>query len=889
MDMDGGEASVQVAVRIRPVKQLCHEATAISFVDSTVAVTSDHGTEQTDVDHILVETFDKDAEASQARVFERLGEPIIRGAVRGISQGIVFYGASGSGKTYTVLGTREKPGLLSRLERALLRPDFPDTLNEVRVWFSALEIFNDQVQDMLATKPLSERRHAPVFLHHPILGVQVVGATETPVESCNVEELIDFSLKRRALGRTCLHASSSRSTQVYCFRVEVQGASGQQSTARVYLFDLAAPSASRRATCSSLTALQTTVRELSEGSRPRDSTSLGSPLTLALRDALQGSWCSLLVATLCAGSQHASESAATLRFAREMRQLQTRPVASKTRPEQLQLLQEEVAELRKEADQLGLGSMLKASLDDRSSLIAEIVKQTASQMEESFKLARQRTKALEWCGLLTENSEDLRRKDTTTPYLLNMSDDPVLAGCLLYYLPQGERISIGSDLDSTIVFDGLGILPNLCSIINSDDRHLSMARPDFARRHVLHNGKMLITSDSVQLSDNDRVCLGRAQLLLLKIPLQSKAEQKPLQLECMLPGSLSELLPALQVQEDITFEMVHPLLEHSDSLKNVQCYVKDLLPKLPASNGLACFTVLREVCYLLDEANLITREVRPEDHMHFQVELIWDIERNPEEVLLIALISYGKGIHTAPATGALPDCQVLHYWSYRRFLEKLDEMREVHRLHCQGLNGWTGRGDPFHDPWMEPSADALKQYLLTCSSCQQAATTCGYVSMEHGRTLHKASAGYATAEGDQLRGRIDELVQELEDKNAELEEKDQIVSELKEQMVQITHLLGGFAPEAAQRFVLEQPEPEAPCSKEKRDSPPSDTEHSCTMTVSASTSEGGFGVGDTKESPKRSRGFRVDNFGASKGNHGGAALLSQSSLTPPHYYRDLRR
>ena len=553
---------------------------------------------------------------------------------------------------------------------------------------------------MLATKPLSERRHAPVFLHHPILGVQVVGATETPVESCNVEELIDFSLKRRALGRTCLHASSSRSSQVYCFRVEASGASGQQSTARVYLFDLAAP-ASRRAACPSLTALQTTVRELSEGSRHRDSTSLGSPLMVALRDALQGSWCSLLVATLCAGSQHASESAATLRFAREMRQLQTRPLASKTRPEQLQLLQEEVTELRKEADQLGLGSVLKASLDDRSSLIAEIVKQTASQTEESCKLARQRTKALEWCGLLTENSEDLRRKDTTTPYLLNMSDDPVLAGCLLYYLPQGERISIGSDLDSTIVFDGLGILPNLCSIINSDDRHLSMARPDFARRHVLHNGKMLNISEGVQLSDNDRVCLGRAQLLLLKIPLQSKAEPRPLQQECKLPGNLSELLPALQLQEDISFEMVHALLEHSDSLKNVQCYVKDLLPKLPASNGLACFTVLREVCYLLDEANLITREVRPEDHMHFQVELIWDIERNPEEVLLIALICYGKGIHTAPATGALPDCQVLHYWSYRRFLEKLDEMREVHRLHCQGLNGWTGRGDPFHDPWME--------------------------------------------------------------------------------------------------------------------------------------------------------------------------------------------
>ena len=60
------------------------------------------------------------------------------------------------------------------------------------------------------------------------------------------------------------------------------------------------------------------------------------------------------------------------------------------------------------------------------------------------------------------------------------------------------------------------------------------------------------------------------------------------------------------------------------------------------------------------------------------------------------------------------------------------------------------------------------------------------------------------------------------------------------------------------------------------------------MTVSASTSEGGFGGGEVRDT-ERSRGFRVDNFGVSKGNLGGGALLSQSSLTPPHYYRDLRR
>ena len=77
--------------------------------------------------------------------------------------------------------------------------------------------------------------------------------------------------------------------------------------------------------------------------------------------------------------------------------------------------------------------------------------------------------------------------------------------------------------------------------------------------------------------------------------------------------------------------------------------------------------------------------------------------------------------------------------------------------------------------------------------------------------MHKASAGYATAEGDQLRGRIDELVQELEDKNAELEEKDQIVSELKEQMVQITHLLGRICTRGCAALCFGAARARAPC------------------------------------------------------------------------------
>ena len=579
--------------------------------------------------------------------------------------------------------------------------------------FSSLEVFDDQVQDLLASQPLSERRGAPSFVHHPTLGVQVVGATEVPVEAGDIQELVEFALKRRALGRTCLHSLSSRSSQVYCLRIEVRCASVRKA-AKICLFDLAAPTSTAlpRAECLSLAALHTTVQELCKGSRHGDLFFGASPLTLALRDALEGSWRTTLVATLLAGSQHAAESADTLRFARAIQPLRTRPAVSKMRSDQLSLLQDEVAQLRKDAEQFGLGLQLKIALDDRSSLIADFMKQAGSQGEERRKLSRQRAKALEWCGLLAESSKDLRRKDETTPHLLNMSDDPVLAGCLLYFLPRGERTSIGSDLDSTIVFDGLGILPNLCSIINQDDKLVNMARPDFARRHVLLNGKTLSTSQSVVLSHADKICLGRAQLLLLAIPLQNAEamqgeadptpSQRPLQDECKLPEDLAEYLPTLEAHDgELTFEKVSANMEHSDSLKYVQCYVKDLLPKLPAADALACFVTLHKACYLLDEANLITREVRPEDHMHFQVELIWDIERTPEEVILVRLLSCTSKRAAGSPMGAPQDCQVLHYWTYRRFLEKLDYMRDVHRLHCQGVRGWTGRCSPLHDPWLE--------------------------------------------------------------------------------------------------------------------------------------------------------------------------------------------
>lgn len=46
---------------------------------------------------------------------------------------------------------------------------------------------------------------------------------------------------------------------------------------------------------------------------------------------------------------------------------------------------------------------------------------------------------------------------------------------------------------------------NLCSIVNVDDFKLTLSRPDFARRHVLINGKTM-AKESMVLSHHDRIC-----------------------------------------------------------------------------------------------------------------------------------------------------------------------------------------------------------------------------------------------------------------------------------------------------------------------------------------------------------------------------------------------
>eukprot|EP00747_Dinoflagellata_sp_TGD_P108717 gnl/TRDRNA2_/TRDRNA2_170499_c0_seq2.p1 gnl/TRDRNA2_/TRDRNA2_170499_c0~~gnl/TRDRNA2_/TRDRNA2_170499_c0_seq2.p1 ORF type:complete len:344 (+),score=51.34 gnl/TRDRNA2_/TRDRNA2_170499_c0_seq2:187-1218(+) len=108
-----------------------------------------------------------------------------------------------------------------------------------------------------------------------------------------------------------------------------------------------------------------------------------------------------------------------------------------------------------------------------------------------------------------------------TPYLLNISDDPALSGCLLYFLRAEPAVcTVGySGRDSiaanSIVLRGLGIPARLCEIRYradpaASDVSITICKTCDSSGRLLVNGRPLETNDCAALKHGDRIVFGWA-------------------------------------------------------------------------------------------------------------------------------------------------------------------------------------------------------------------------------------------------------------------------------------------------------------------------------------------------------------------------------------------
>ena len=159
-DMRKGQYNILVCVRCRPLslseKQLSTNET-IRIMDNKMVVLIDpieynapknvfknRSREQT---YAFDYAFDKNC--NQYTVFENSTKFLIDGVVNGYNATVFAYGATGAGKTYTMLGNDNNPGIMPLTLRELFNKvnSFNDREYKLKFWY--LEIYNENIRDLL--------------------------------------------------------------------------------------------------------------------------------------------------------------------------------------------------------------------------------------------------------------------------------------------------------------------------------------------------------------------------------------------------------------------------------------------------------------------------------------------------------------------------------------------------------------------------------------------------------------------------------------------------------------------------------------------------------------------------------------------------------------------
>ena len=158
------------------------------------------------------------AASTQADIFEYEVKPLICQVMRGFNATIFAYGATGSGKTHTVIGTESDPGIILRTVRALLEAPgqffteqstgHENQISQPEIEMSFMELYNNRVFDLLEPKG----HEISVRDDHGGSQAQCPDLARVPIESN--EQFIDrFRLARneRITAPTKLNDQSSRS------------------------------------------------------------------------------------------------------------------------------------------------------------------------------------------------------------------------------------------------------------------------------------------------------------------------------------------------------------------------------------------------------------------------------------------------------------------------------------------------------------------------------------------------------------------------------------------------------------------------------------------------------------------------------------------------------
>ncbi|XP_054828122.1 kinesin-like protein KIF18A [Eublepharis macularius] len=277
-----------------------------------------------------------DENCSQLEVFEHTTKTVLDGFLNGYNCTVLAYGATGAGKTHTMLGSPEDPGVMYLTMMELYNS--MDRMKEEKhcaIAVSYLEVYNEQIRDLLVNSgPLAVRED-------PQKGVLVHGLTlHQPKSAEEILQMLDYGNRNRTQHPTDVNASSSRSHAVFqiYLRQQDKTASINQNVriAKLSLIDLAG---SERACATngkgarfreganinrSLLALGNVINALADPkSKKQHIPYRNSKLTRLLKDSLGGNCRTIIIAAVSPSSMFYDDTYNTLKYANRAKDIKS--------------------------------------------------------------------------------------------------------------------------------------------------------------------------------------------------------------------------------------------------------------------------------------------------------------------------------------------------------------------------------------------------------------------------------------------------------------------------------------------------------------------------------------------------------------------------------------
>ncbi|XP_044743818.1 kinesin-like protein KIF14 [Chrysoperla carnea] len=287
---------------------------------------------------------ENDMFASQEKVYESVGRPLLEETFKGYNACLFAYGQTGSGKSYSMMGNENDStdaGIIPRFCKDLFDcVQNLDSALSVDIEVSYFEIYNEKIHDLLSDQSVG--RSAPLKVReHPTWGPYVVDLNVYQVNSYqSLQNWIQVGNRLRTTASTTMNEKSSRSHSIFNIMLNITAPKDHpeivSKRSKISFVDLAGSERVGSITNNeerlrqgvyinrSLLALGKVIAALSDRRSTNHVPYRESVLTWLLRESLGGNSRTSMLATITPASCHLEETLSTLRYASQARNIVNR-------------------------------------------------------------------------------------------------------------------------------------------------------------------------------------------------------------------------------------------------------------------------------------------------------------------------------------------------------------------------------------------------------------------------------------------------------------------------------------------------------------------------------------------------------------------------------------